>query len=238
MALSWASVRRVAGGPAWRGGDTSEVSLVVVVLAAALVLGWLTGGSLARLGSLPLRSLGLVAAALVAQLAGTLVGGPAHPLGLATSAALVVAFLVRNRGVRGTGLVALGLLANALVVVANGAMPVSQQAADRAGVDVLEVLVGDRRHELEGPDTRLRALGDVVPVPLPLRPEVVSAGDVLVAAGLGQLVVVGMRGRTGPAGGCATLDAVVTRRSTMAKRGRKRRGRKKNAANHGKRPNA
>jgi hypothetical protein len=29
-----------------------------------------------------------------------------------------------------------------------------------------------------------------------------------------------------------------TRRQTMSKRGRKRRGRKKNAANHGKRPNA
>jgi hypothetical protein len=32
--------------------------------------------------------------------------------------------------------------------------------------------------------------------------------------------------------------AVVLRRSTMAKRGRKRRARKKSAANHGKRPNA
>jgi hypothetical protein len=98
---------------------------------------------------------------------------------------------------------------------------------------VLETLVGDRRHELEGPRTRLRPLGDVIPVPLPLRPEVVSPGDVLVAAGLGQLVVLGMRSP-----GCATLESVVTRRSTMAKRGRKRRGRKKNPANHGKRPNA
>jgi hypothetical protein len=191
---------------------------------------------------LPLRSLGLVAGALGAQLLGTLVGGPAYPLGLAASAALVLAFLALNRSVRGVGLVALGLLANALVVTANGAMPVSPQAADRAGVGVLEVLVGDQRHELEGADTRLRALGDVIAVPLPLRPEVVSAGDVLVAAGLGQLVVLGMRtglrSPTGPAGGCATLVAVVTRRSTMAKRGRKRRGRKKNPANHGKRPNA
>ena len=82
----------------------------------------------------------------------------------------------------------------------------------------------------------------MIPVPLPLRPEVVSAGDVLVAAGLGQLVLLGMgagrRTRTGPAGGCATLVAVVPRRSIMAKRGRKRRARKKSAANHGKRPNA
>ena len=214
------------------------MSLVVVVLAVALLVGRLSGGSLERLGALPLRSLGLVGGALAAQLLGTLVGGPAYPVGLAVSAGLVVAFLARNRRVRGTGLVALGLLANAVVVTANGAMPVSPQAADRAGVGVLEALVGDQRHELEGPRTRLRALGDVIPVPLPLRPEVVSAGDVLVAAGLGQLVVTGMRTPTGPAGACATLEAVVTRRSTMAKRGRKRRARKKNAANHGKRPNA
>lgn len=169
------------------------MSLVLVVIAAALVVGWARGGSLTRLGALPLRSRRLVVAALLVQLAGTFVGGPFYPLGLALSAVLVVAFLVRNRGVRGTGLVALGLLANALVVGANGAMPVSAEAAGRAGTGVQHLLTGaDARHELADPDTRLRWLGDVIPVPLPLRPEVVSIGDVLVAAGLGQLIALGM----------------------------------------------
>ena len=171
------------------------MSLVVVVLAAALAVGWARGGSLDRLGALPLRSRRLVVAALLAQLVGTFVGGPFYPLGLLVSAALVVAFLARNRGIRGTGLVALGLLANALVVAVNGAMPVSAQASARAGVGTQDLLTGaDARHELAGPGTRLRWLGDVVPVPLPLRPEVVSSGDVLVAAGLGQLVALGMTG--------------------------------------------
>lgn len=168
------------------------MSLVVVVLVGALVVGWLRGGSLDRLGSLPLRSRALVVLALVVQLVGTLVGGPLHAVGLAVSAALVVGFLARNRGVRGTGLVALGLLANALVVGANGAMPVRLEAAARAGTGVSSLVLGDSRHELEGPGTRLRLLGDVIAVPLPVRPEVVSVGDVLVAAGLGQLVVLGM----------------------------------------------
>ena len=44
-------------------------------------------------------------------------------------------------------------------------------------------------------DTRLPYLGDVVPVRMPLRPEVVSAGDVLIAAGLAQLVLLGLLGR-------------------------------------------
>ena len=169
------------------------MSLVVAVLLAALLLGRLGGGSLERLGDRPLRRRRLVVAALLVQAAGSVLGGPAHPLGLAASAGLAAAFLLANRGLRGTGLVALGLGANALVVALNGAMPVSPQAAARAGVPLLAVEAGlDRRHVLEGPDTRLAALGDVVPVLLPLRPEVVSPGDVLVAAGLGQLVVVGM----------------------------------------------
>jgi len=167
------------------------VSLVVAVLLAALLVGRLCGGSLERLGGLELHRRRLVVTALVAQALGALVGGPAHALGLAVSAALAAAFLLANRGVRGTGLVALGLAANALVVGLNGAMPVSAAAAARAGVPLAEA-VTDARHEPAGPRTRLALLGDRVPVLLPGRPEVVSAGDVLVAAGLAQLVVLGM----------------------------------------------
>ena len=172
------------------------MSTVVLVLLCALAVGWARGGSLDRLGALPLRRRRLLVAALGAQVAGAVIGGPFYAVGLAVSAGLVVAFLAANRGIRGTGLVALGLLLNALVVAANGAMPVSAQAAGRAGVGVQDLLVGaDARHELAGPDTRLDWLGDVIPVPLPLRPEVLSPGDVLVAAGLGQLVALGMVAR-------------------------------------------
>lgn len=172
--------------------------LVLVVLLAALAVGRLGGGSMRALGDLPVRQGRLVLLALVVQLAGIVIGGPLHPLGLAVSAGLLVAFLARNRGLRGTGLVTLGLLANALVVLANAAMPVSADAAARAGVGTSELLAGsDPRHELSGPGTRLPWLGDMVPVPLPVFPLVVSPGDVLVAAGAGQLVVAGMR-RTGP----------------------------------------
>ncbi|MEX2291690.1 MAG: DUF5317 domain-containing protein [Mycobacteriales bacterium] len=180
------------------------MSLVLVVLVAALAIGWARGGSLDRLGSLPLRSRRLVVGALAAQLLGAVGGGPLYPLGLIASAALVVAFLVRNRGIRGTGLVAVGLAANALVVGANGAMPVSAEAAGRAGVGVQDLLTGTgARHEPAGADTRLHPLADVIPLPLPLRPEVISMGDVLVAAGLGQLVTLGMIGvgATGRAAG-------------------------------------
>ncbi len=210
--------------------------LVTVVLLAALGLGWAFGGRLDRLGRLPLQGARLVVAAFVAQLAGALLGGAAYPVGLAVSVLLVGVFLTRNRGIRGTGLLALGLLGNAVVVGVNGAMPVSRAAAERAGVSTQDIASGrDPRHELADGRTRLRAGGDVIAVPLPLRPQVVSPGDVLVAAGLGQLVVVGMGARPGVwHAGCRRLQGGTI----MAKRGRKRRGRKKNGANHGKRPNA
>lgn len=166
---------------------------MLVVLLVALAVGRLSGGSLRSLGDLPVRAGRLVLLALAAQLAGVVAGGPLHPLGLAVSAGLLVVFLARNRGLRGTGLLALGLLANALVVLANGAMPVSADAAARAGVGTSELLAGnDPRHGLSGPRTRLPWLGDVVPVPLPAFPLVASPGDVLVAAGAAQLVVAGM----------------------------------------------
>jgi hypothetical protein len=174
--------------------DTIGVLFAVVVLIAALVIGYGAGGDLDRLGHLPLRRARLVLGAVAAQAVGTVVGGPAYPLGLVVSAVLVAVFLAHNRGLRGTGLLAAGLLANALVVGLNGAMPVSPEASGRARISTQDLLSGaDPRHELQDDDTRLHLLGDVIPVLLPVHPQVVSPGDVLVAAGLAQLVVVGMR---------------------------------------------
>lgn len=181
-------------------GDTIDVVLAGVALLVALLLGWVTGGSLDRLGGLALRSRRLVWVAFGVQVMATLVGGPVYRVGLIVSAVLVVWFLNRNRGVRGTGLVALGLLSNALVVGLNGAMPVSLDAAGRAGTTTQHILIGDdQRHELADRHTHLRPLGDVIPVRAPWRPEVVSPGDVLIAAGLAQLVLLGMRAGRRPA---------------------------------------
>jgi hypothetical protein len=216
------------------------VLFALVVVVGALLVGGVLGGHLGRLGELGLRHQSVVVVALLVQLAGGVLGGPAYGLGLVLSVLLVAVFLAWNRGVRGTGLVTLGLLSNALVVSLNGAMPVSADASGRAGITIQDILSGaDARHELAGATTHLRWLGDVVPVLLPVYPEVVSVGDVLVAAGLAQLVVVGMtRGRPAGQTSAATLAANRQEETVMAKRGRKRRARKKSNANHGKRPNA
>ena len=188
-------------------GDTSEVVVAGVALMLAVAVGWALGGSLSALGNINLRERSLVWAAVAAQALGAIIGGPAYAVGLALSALLVGRFLLRNRGVRGTGLLALGLLANALVVGVNGAMPVSLHAAGRSGTTTQDILTGaDPRHEIAGAGTRLSWLGDVIPAPWPVRPEVISPGDVLIAAGLAQLVVLGMRPGRSPGPACAPQE--------------------------------
>ena len=181
------------------------MGLAIVVLAAAIGLAAALGGRWHRLAHLQLRSRGLVVAAVVAQAGGALIGiagfgdaRKAYVSGLVVSAACALWFCARNLRIPGVALVTAGLAANAAVVALNGAMPVSIVAAYHARVPIGAISAGtDARHEIAGLGTRVRWLGDVIPVPLPLRPEVVSAGDVLVAAGLAELVVLGMMG-SGP----------------------------------------
>jgi hypothetical protein len=176
------------------------VGLAVIALVGAVAVGYALVGNWSRLTSLHLRWRRFVVAAVVAQAGGALFGvlgygDPRHTyvVGLAASALCAAAFCARNLLVAGVPLITLGLISNAVVVAANGAMPVSVAAADRADVPVIEIAAGqDSRHEIADSTTTLRFLGDVIPVPLPARSEVVSPGDVLVAAGLAELIVMGM----------------------------------------------
>ncbi len=174
--------------------------LVLLVVAVALCVGAARGGSFGMLAQLRLPGWSLVFLAVLAQLlsaVAAILGLPApramFVLGTVVSAALAMTFVLRNVHVRGMPLVGTGLLLNVLVVLANGAMPVSLSAAQRAGVGTTSILAGDDpRHELAGDRTRLDWLADVVPVPLPGVSQVLSPGDVLIAAGIGVLVANGM----------------------------------------------
>lgn len=180
---------------------------MTVAVVGALLAGWASGGSLDRLGRLPVRGWPLVLLGVLAQVVGALVGGAAYPVGLVLGVCCVGAFLVRHLRMPGMALITLGLLLNAIVVAANGAMPVSLFAAARAGAQTGPIAAGaDPRHELAGGDTVLSPLGDVVPVPLPWLAQVVSPGDCLVAAGVGLLVYAGMRRREDGEAGSAGAE--------------------------------
>lgn len=172
-------------------GETSGVVLVVLVAGLAGLVAVLTGG--AKLAGMRIRAVRLLVAAAVAQLGTSALApesGLARGAALVATTLLVALFVYGNRAVAGTPLVAAGLLLNVVVVTANGAMPVSYWAAERAGMSRADLgLERDAMREPAGGSTRLRFLGDVLPVALPVRPQVVSPGDALVAAGIGLLLV-------------------------------------------------
>lgn len=175
--------------------------LVLVVAVAALAVTVVTGGS--RLARVRVRAVRLLAAAAVVQVGTSAMApgsGPARGTALVLTTVLVGLFLVGNARLPGVPLVALGLLLNVVVFGLNAAMPVSVHAAARAGIARSELrLAEDAMREPTGPGTRLAVLGDVVPVALPHRPQVVSAGDVLVSAGIGLLLLTaGARRRQTP----------------------------------------
>jgi hypothetical protein len=169
------------------------VVLVLVVAVGAVLVGAVAG--VGRLSKIRVRAVRLLLAAAVVQLGTSAVvpgSGVARGLALLLTTVLVGLFLVGNARLPGVPLMALGLLFNVVVVTANAAMPVSVQAAARAGIARGELhLATDAMREPTGPATRLSRLGDVVPVALPRWPQVVSVGDVLVAAGVGLLLVTG-----------------------------------------------
>jgi hypothetical protein len=181
--------------------QTTDVGLLVCAVAVAVLAGWLTGGSLTHLAYIPVRGWPLLLGAIAGVLAATVGGGVAGATGTAlimggagVAAVALLTLLARNRAIEGMPLIAAGLLLNVLVVAANGAMPVSLDAAARAGIATGPLADGGNgRHVLADDSTRLRHFGDVVPVPLPVHPEVLSPGDLLVVAGASLLVLAGMR---------------------------------------------
>jgi hypothetical protein len=172
------------------------VALVLVVAVLGLAVGLLAGGRLGALGALPIRlgpalpvGLGVQVAALLLEPWSRVLAA----LGYALAAALVATFAAANLTLPGVPLMGLGLVLNAVVVLANGvAMPVSVAAAARAGISHEDLRLEDDPLHIEATDgTRLRALGDSIAVPLPVRPQVVSPGDVLLAAGVGLFLCIG-----------------------------------------------
>jgi hypothetical protein len=176
------------------------VLIFPLAVGAGVVLGYLREGSLRGLGQLRFRGFAWLAAALGIQVALPLAPtGWRGPLTL-LSYSLIGAWFLSNTGQRpvalrcGLLLIVAGWSLNLVPIALNGAMPVSFAAIREVpasggvgpGVDI-------RKHEVAGRGTRLPWLGDVLPV-APLR-SVVSAGDLVMGAGLAITVAAAMAGR-------------------------------------------
>jgi hypothetical protein len=161
---------------------------VLLVLAVAVIASLVRGGRFHRLAKAPLRWVSLLFVGVALQLAadGLVIadvleatGGVTYGLLLA-SQLLVIAWVLLNWQLPGLVLVAIGLLMNATVMAANGAMPVDPDAIAALGRDADDLVRG--KHVVMDEDTRLPWLADIWAVP-PLR-SIISVGDVVLAAGL------------------------------------------------------
>lgn len=176
-------------------GGLGTLVLFVLAILAGLAAGVLRGGRAHSLleTRVHARLLGVVCLgvqAIVGALALRSVGIPrgvgALLLGLALVGLLGVARA--NGRLPGVPLLALGLLANLLVLVLNLGVPVAVDTLHRGGVAVEQPVPHrpDAKHVIDGPGSRLAVLGDRLAV-RPLR-TVASVGDVTELAGLFLLV--------------------------------------------------
>jgi hypothetical protein len=172
-----------------------SLPLFILVVLAGVVAGWLRGGDLSGLAGTQVRGRRTALACLAVQaLVGAVVVrnlGMPRTLGavvLIGALAALVAVARANGQLPGVPLLALGVLLNLLVTVANLGVPVAPATLQRAAVPTERPLPQrpDAKHVLQGAGARLVLFSDRFAV-RPLR-TVTSAGEVAEFAGLFLLV--------------------------------------------------
>lgn len=174
--------------------------MLILSLVLGLVLGLLAGGHITNLASVRLRLVQLLFLGLVLRYATQFAiesgNGVADGLRLPLFAggfALLLLGLWANREQPGFALAFVGIVLNATAVISNGGyMPVWQPSILAAGLPPDEL--GSAFHRIVGITTQggipgdflaqAGPLGDIIPIPIPFIRNVISVGDVFLAAGL------------------------------------------------------
>ncbi len=198
------------------------MGVAAVAIGLGLLAGLVRGGRRGLVTAPALRLLPVLVVGVVLQWVPELlaVEGAPTSTAFALSSLCLAGFGLANVRLPGMPIVLLGLLLNIAVILPNGGMPVRTAAVVDAGIveseEAAGIDVGSRRH-LERDDDVLVPLGDVIPL-APLR-EVVSLGDLVLAAGLGTVVFRLLRPRadaareaTDRATGGRRVDGPVRRR--------------------------
>jgi hypothetical protein len=176
----------------------------------AIIVGFAFGGRLHRLKDLHLRAPWAFITAAVIQIGLLLAGlrgwswiaGIGQGLLLFTYLLILVGMWL-NRRLPGVVLAGAGVLMNALVIGANGgSMPVDRELTVRAGNQAMVALLDSpayTKHTAIGPGTKLKFLGDILPLPmLAPRPKWFSPGsigDIFITFGACWLLLAGMGAR-------------------------------------------
>jgi hypothetical protein len=171
---------------------------VPFILAAltGVVVGFAVRGSFGRLASLRLRGWYLLILAIVLRV---IAEAADLPVVFVAELVLLLAFATVNLRLPGLAVLGAGALLNLVVVAVNGGrMPIPLRlvraiGGPQAAAD-LAAHRGIADYVLLDAGTRLPWLGDTLLMPWPV-PRALSAGDILIMAGLVIAVAAGMRGR-------------------------------------------
>ncbi|HEU5003306.1 MAG TPA: DUF5317 domain-containing protein [Actinomycetota bacterium] len=167
--------------------------LALALLVLGILAGLARGGHLENVSAAQFRLPGLVFAGLGLQIGAqalassvpALYRGWAGTAVLMVSYGLIIAFVVANLRYPGTAFIGAGLALNIVVILANGAMPVSLAAVHHLGLKALPGLQTGVKHHAMTRSTRLSFLGDIIPIPYL---GIVSVGDVTLGTGVFLLV--------------------------------------------------
>jgi hypothetical protein len=163
------------------------LALIVAVICAAVAV--VRGGSLDSLAATPVRWVALLFGGLAVQVGFELLDPPwlgdsGDLIVILLTDLAVIVFLIVNRRLPGMPFAVVGLLLNVAVITANGGMPVSRTAAEKAGLGE-ELTRAGVKHEILDDNTNLPWLADVIPIPG--LEKVISVGDIVLAFGIGRL---------------------------------------------------
>lgn len=173
---------------------------VTVVVAALVVL--ITFGSFGQLSRIQVKSVWLLLAGLAIQIGITFAGIPKDlydSVGFGVimfSYVLILAFCFVNIGIRGIGLITIGVALNALVIGLNQGMPTRDQPVTTAsGRHIKKPIEPDVKHRAERSSDLLPFLSDIIWLPAPFDEEAISFGDLILAVGICELAYYGSRRR-------------------------------------------
>jgi hypothetical protein len=170
---------------------------ILYAIPIGIIVGYLIGGRLERLGGLKLHWAPLALIGLAIQV--LLFSGPfgTWPEGIVpavyqASTAMVFVAVLRNIEIPGVAVIAIGAACNLAAIVANGGwMP-----ADPGALASVGGLPTGPSNSIVVADPALRPLTDLFALPswLPFA-NVFSVGDVLIAVGIAATIALGMRTR-------------------------------------------
>ena len=166
--------------------------LIVLTVVVAATAGMLAGGTFRDFPSVKIRGAWLALAGVALQFIP--VGGAVATVLLYVSFAALIAFAALNITTHGFAVILVGLVLNAVVIVANSGMPVTRNALERSNQSAtLADLIanGGAKHHLADDDTILLPLGDVIPLGTPFN-QAISVGDACVQLGVAWFIVFAM----------------------------------------------